>query len=148
MKLHDLHPTEGSRHRTKRLGRGDGSDKGGTSGRGEKGQKSRSGAALRPYFEGGQVPLFRRLPKRGFKSISHITYNVINTGTLESLFAANEEVSTETLVAKCVISKNKLPLKVLANGEITKPLKVKAQKFSESAKAKIEAAGGTCEIVK
>ena len=147
MKLHDLHPTEGSRRPRKRVGRGDSSGLGRTCGRGEKGQMSRSGASHRPYFEGGQIPLFRRLPKRGFKSLNHKEYNLVNTRTLEEFCDANSVVDIAVLRDKGVIGKSDLPLKVLADGELSKALTIKANKFSKSAKAKIEAAGGTCEVI-
>ena len=147
MKLHDLHPTEGSRRPRKRVGRGDSSGLGRTCGRGEKGQMSRSGASHRPYFEGGQIPLFRRLPKRGFKSLNHKEYNLINTRTLEEFCDANAVVDIALLREKGVVGKSDLPLKVLADGELSKALTIKANKFSKSAKAKIEAAGGTCEVI-
>jgi large subunit ribosomal protein L15 len=147
MKLHDLHPTEGSRRPRKRVGRGDSSGLGRTCGRGEKGQMSRSGASHRPYFEGGQIPLFRRLPKRGFKSLNHKEYNLVNTRTLEEFCDANAVVDIALLREKGVVGKSDLPLKVLADGELSKSLTIKANKFSKSAKAKIEAAGGTCEVV-
>ena len=147
MKLHDLHPTEGSRRPRKRVGRGDSSGLGRTCGRGEKGQMSRSGASHRPYFEGGQIPLFRRLPKRGFKSLNHKEYNLVNTRTLEEFCDANAVVDIAFLREKGVVGKSDLPLKVLADGELSKALTIKASKFSKSAKAKIEAAGGTCEVI-
>lgn len=147
MKLHDLHPTEGSRNRHKRVGRGDGSNWGGTAGRGHKGHKSRTGRSIRHHFEGGQTPYFRRLPKRGFKSFDRVDYLVINLSVIDKAFSANEEVDAETLMKKGVVCKSTLPLKVLGNGEITKSLKIKAAKFSEAAKSKIEAAGGVCETV-
>ena len=147
MNLHNLKPTEGSRHRRRRVGRGDSSGLGHTCGRGEKGQNSRSGASSRPYFEGGQIPFFRRLPKRGFNSPNHKVYNLINTRVLEELFAANDVVDEAALRAKGLICKSDRELKVLADGDLSKPLTVKANKFSKAAKAKIEAAGGTCELL-
>ena len=147
MKLHNLHKTEGSTKRKKRVGRGDSSGYGRTCGRGEKGQKSRSGSVIRPFFEGGQIPLFRRLPKRGFNSRNHKEYNLVNVSVLEAMFEAGDTVTLETLREKGIIGKNSLPLKVLANGEISKSLTVKADKFSAAAKEKIEKAGGTCETV-
>ncbi len=146
MELHNLKPTEGSRHKKRRVGRGDGSGLGHTAGRGEKGQKSRSGVSSRPHFEGGQIPLFRRLPKRGFKSLSKEIYNVVNLSVLDKHFADGDVVDEIALRDKGVIKKADRKLKILANGEISKKLTVKAVKFSEAAKAKIEAAGGTCEI--
>jgi len=147
MKLHSLSTTEGSTKSRKRVGRGDGSGYGRTAGRGEKGQKSRTGSVIRPHFEGGQIPLFRRLPKRGFTSRNHKNFNLINVSTLESLCDAGAVVTLEALREIGIIGKNHLPLKVLGNGEITKSLTVKAEKFSAAAKEKIEKAGGTCEVL-
>lgn len=147
MKLHELSPTPGSRQRRKRVGRGDSSGMGKTACRGEKGQKSRTGSTKRPHFEGGQIPLFRRLPKRGFKSPDHIAYQLVNLSVLEGNYEAGEVVDVETLRVKNLLSKVDRPLKVLANGELTKALTVKADKFSASAAAKIEAAGGKAEVV-
>ncbi len=147
MKLHELCPTPGSRQRRKRVGRGDSSGMGKTACRGEKGQKSRTGSKIRPYFEGGQIPLFRRLPKRGFNSPDHVVYNLVNLSLLESNFEAGDVVDTEALRAKNLLGKAERALKVLANGEITKALTVKADKFSAAAVAKIEAAGGKVEVI-
>ncbi|OGV35529.1 MAG: 50S ribosomal protein L15 [Lentisphaerae bacterium GWF2_45_14] len=146
MKLHDMHPTPGSRHKRKRVGRGDGSGSGRTAGRGEKGQKSRSGYSRKYHFEGGQVPLIRRLPKKGFKSPDHKEFNIVNVEALEKFFNAGDNVDPEILAQKGIIGK-KLDLKILAEGEITKPLNVKSNAFSAAAKAKIEAAGGKCEKI-
>ena len=147
MKLHDIAPTPGSRHRRKRVGRGDSSGLGKTAGRGEKGQKSRTGAVIRPFFEGGQIPLFRRLPKRGFKNADRIVYALVNLDVLESNFQAGDVVDLASLNEKKLLRKGDTIIKILANGEITKALTVKAQKFSEAAAAKIQAAGGSVEIV-
>lgn len=147
MKLHDLHTTKGSTHRRKRVGRGDSSGWGRTCGRGEKGQKSRSGANIRPFFEGGQIPLFRRLPKRGFNSPDHKFYSLVNVGKLESLFSPGDIVDEKALYEKGVVRKGKQKLKILGNGEIAKALTVRANKFSNSARTKIETAGGTCEVL-
>ncbi len=147
MKLHDMSPTPGSRKPRKRVGRGDSSGLGKTAGRGEKGQKSRSGAKIRPFFEGGQIPLFRRLPKRGFKNADRIVYALVNLSVLESNFNAGEVVDLATLHEKKLLGKGDTIIKVLANGEITKALTDKAAKFSAAAAAKIQAAGGTVEIV-
>jgi len=147
MKLHDLHTTPGSKHRIKRVGRGDASGWGRTCGRGEKGQMSRSGAKHRPYFEGGQIPLFRRIPKRGFKSINHKEFNIVNLSVINSNFESSEVVDIESLRLKGIVGDNKLPLKILANGDISISLTVKANKFSAVAIEKIEAAGGSCEVV-
>jgi len=147
MKLHSLKNTEGAKHRRKRIGRGDASGWGKTAGRGDKGQGSRSGSGYRPYFEGGQITLFRRLPKRGFKSLNPIVYTVVNVSNLDKAFNANDTIDKAMLLSKNLIHKGKLPLKVLGSGEITKPLTVKANVFSATAKAKIEAAGGKCEVI-
>ena len=146
MKLHELSPNAGSRKRRKRVGRGDSSGLGKTAGRGEKGQKSRTGSSIRPFFEGGQIPLFRRLPKRGFNSPDHIEYSLVNLNILEDNFAAGDVVDAESLRAKNLLGKTERMIKILANGEITKALTVKADKFSAAAKAKIEAVGGKVEV--
>ena len=146
MKLHELSPNPGSRQRRKRVGRGDSSGLGKTAGRGEKGQKSRTGSSIRPFFEGGQIPLFRRLPKRGFNSPDHIEYTLVNLNILEDNFAAGDVVDAESLRAKNLLGKTERMIKILANGEITKALTVKADKFSAAAKAKIEAVGGKVEV--
>lgn len=147
MKLHELSPTPGSRQRRKRVGRGDSSGMGKTACRGEKGQKSRTGSTKRPHFEGGQIPLFRRLPKRGFKSPDHIVYQLVNLSVLEGNFEAGAVVDIEALRTRNLLSKVDRPLKVLANGELSKALTVKADKFSAAAAAKIEAAGGKAEVI-
>ena len=147
MKLHELKTAKGSTSTRKRVGRGDASGWGRTCGRGEKGQKSRSGAVARPFFEGGQIPLFRRIPKRGFKSIARKDYNIVNLSVIEQIFDAGDVVDIEVLRSKGVIADNKLPLKVLANGEVSKSVTVKADKFSAAAKTKIESAGGICELL-
>ncbi|MCK5843917.1 MAG: 50S ribosomal protein L15 [Victivallales bacterium] len=147
MKLHNLHNTDGATRSRKRVGRGDASGYGKTCGRGEKGQKSRTGSVIRPFFEGGQIPLFRRLPKRGFTSRNHKEFDLVNISIIEKLFEADATVDPDTLREKGVLGKTKLPLKVLATGDITKAVTVKADKFSAAAKEKIEAAGGTCELI-
>lgn len=141
MKLHELSPAKGSKHSRKRVGRGPGSGLGKTAGRGEKGQKSRQGYSSRPGFEGGQMPLIRRVPKRGFNNIWRTEYTVVNVGDLAEL---EGDVNPEALVRHGLVRSGK-PVKVLGQGEIGKPLRVTAHKFSKSARAKIEAAGGTCE---
>jgi large subunit ribosomal protein L15 len=146
MKLSELAPNIGSRHKKKRVGRGPGSGHGGTSCRGNKGQNSRSGGGVRLGFEGGQMPLIRRLPKRGFTSKFKEEYNVVNLKSLEEKFNDNEEVNPSTLKEKGLI-KRKLPIKILGSGEITKKLKVKVAGFSNSAREKILEAGGTVEIL-
>lgn len=147
MKLHDMKPAPGSRKSRKRVGRGDSSGLGKTAGRGDKGQKSRTGAVIRPFFEGGQIPLFRRLPKRGFKNADRIIYQLVNLGSIDQKFNAGDVVCDETMREKKMLGKAILPIKVLANGEITKAVTVKAEAFSQAAIAKIEAAGGKVEII-
>ena len=147
MKLHDIAPTPGSKHRRKRVGRGDSSGLGKTAGRGEKGQKSRTGAVIRPFFEGGQIPLFRRLPKRGFKNADRIVYALVNLDKLNDNFEAGDVVDFDALRAKKLLAKSDTIIKILANGEITKALTVKAAKVSAAAAEKIQAAGGKIEIV-
>ena len=146
MNLSNLHPAEGSKHSDNfRRGRGHASGNGKTAGKGHKGQKARSGAP-RPGFEGGQMPLYRRIPKRGFKNINAKTIVGINVSALERGDHAST-VSVETLM-ECGLVKNPQDgVKILANGELTKKLNVKANAFSEAAKAKIEALGGTCEVI-
>ena len=147
MNLHELAPVMGSTHVDKRKGRGTGTGNGKTAGRGHKGQKSRTGAAIRHHFEGGQTPTFRRIPKRGFNSGIKEVCEVVNVATLQELFEAGAVVDENALRMAGVVGKADAPLKILGNGEISKALTVKANKFSASAKAKIEAAGGTCEVI-
>ena len=147
MRLNTIKPAEGSTSQAHRVGRGVGSGWGKTAGRGHKGQKSRTGAAIRHHFEGGQTPTFRRIPKRGFNSGVKEVFTVVNVATLAELFEAGAVVDENALRMAGVIGKSKAPLKVLGNGEISKALTVKANKFSASAQSKIEAAGGKCEIV-
>ena len=142
MNLHELKPAEGSTHRVKRVGRGHGSGWGKTSGKGHKGQNARSGGGVRAGFEGGQMPLVRRIPKRGFNNIFRTEYTVVSLDIL-NLFEAGSTVDLATLYNAGKISDNKLPIKILANGKIDKAINVKAHKFSATAKAAIEAAGGT-----
>lgn len=141
MKLHDLSPAPGSRRPRKRIGRGPGSGTGKTAGRGHKGQRSRSGFSQRLGFEGGQMPLIRRVPKRGFTNLFRVTYTAINLRQLESF---DGEVTVEALVEKGLVRPGDR-VKVLADGEIGKALTIKAHKFSRAAREKIEAAGGSCE---
>lgn len=146
MNLSNLHPTEGSKHSDSfRRGRGHASGNGKTAGKGHKGQKARSGAP-RPGFEGGQMPLYRRLPKRGFTNINSKEIVGINVSVLER-FENDSVVSVETLLETGVIKNPQDGVKILGNGELTKKLVVKANAFSEGAKAKIEAVGGTCEVI-
>ena len=145
--LSDLRPNPGSTKNRKRVGRGPGSGLGKTSGRGEKGQKSRSGFARKPGFEGGQMPLFRRLPRRGFNNIFRVEYAVLNLQQLE-LFRAGATVGPDDFYAKGFIGKNeKGTVKVLGKGKLTKALTVKAHRFSASAKDAIEKAGGKAELI-
>ena len=146
MKLHELQPAPGSRKERNRVGRGIGSGNGKTSGRGLKGQNARSGGGVRIGFEGGQTPLFRRLPKRGFTNIHRKEYAIVNLEALNR-FEDGTEVTPELLLETGVVSKLKAGIKVLGNGELTKKLTVKAHKFSASAKEAIEAAGGTTEVI-
>ncbi|MDQ0418190.1 large subunit ribosomal protein L15 [Thermoactinomyces sp. DSM 45891] len=146
MKLHELKPAEGSRHTRKRVGRGTGSGLGKTSGRGHKGQNARSGGGVRPGFEGGQNPIYRRLPKRGFTSPNRVEYAVVNLDTLNR-FEDGTVVTPELLVETGVVKNLKAGVKVLANGELTKKLTIKAHKFSQSAQEKITAAGGATEVI-
>jgi large subunit ribosomal protein L15 len=141
MKLHELSPAKGSKHKKKRVGRGPGSGIGKTSGRGEKGQKSRTGYSSRPGFEGGQMPLIRRVPKRGFTNIWKTEYSVVNLSQLAEL---EGEITPEVLLEQGLVRSGK-KVKVLGDGEIGKALTVVANKFSKSAREKIEAAGGRCE---
>ena len=146
MRLGDLSPAQGATTARKRLGRGIGSGLGKTSGKGHKGQWARSGGGVRPGFEGGQMPLTRRVPKRGFKNHFRKEYAIVNVGMLEN-FENGAVVDYEALYVAGHIKevKGAIGLKVLGSGELTKALTVKAAKFSESAKAAIEKAGGTCE---
>lgn len=152
MKLHELSPAKGSKHAKKRLGRGPGSGTGKTAGRGEKGQKSRSGHTHRAGFEGGQMPLVRRVPKRGFTNIWRVEYAVVNLAQLDKVLEAEgsaggrPEVTPDVLTAHGVTRAGR-PVKVLGTGEVGRALTVKAHRFSKSARAKIEAAGGSCEEI-
>ncbi len=147
IKLHNLKPSEGATHRKKRVGRGIGSGHGKTSTRGHKGQKSRSGYGEMPaFFEGGQTPFIMRIPKRGFKNPNKKEYEIVNIKVLEAKFEANAEITPEVLKEKGIISCDKA-VKILGDGELTKPLKVKAHKFSKSAEEKIKAAGGEVEVI-
>ena len=147
MRLYELKPASGSRHRKKIVGRGAGSGHGKTSTRGNKGQNSRSGGGVRLGFEGGQTPLIRRIPKRGFTKKSRKEYVIVNVEVLEKAFNDNDTVTPEILIEKKIIS-SRLPLKVLGNGALSKKLSVKASVFSESAKKKIIEARGAVEIIK
>ncbi|MCS6957395.1 MAG: 50S ribosomal protein L15 [Aquificaceae bacterium] len=148
MKLHELAPNQGATKEKRRVGRGIGSGLGKTCGKGHKGQKTRSGDRRLPsWFEGGQTPLHKRVPKRGFRPLNKVEYSVVNLKTLEKYFQKGEEVNPEKLLEKGLVKKG-LPVKILGDGELTKPLRVKAHAFSQSARQKIEALGGTCEELK
>lgn len=153
MKLSSLKPNKGSVKKAKRKGMGSGSGNGKTSGRGHKGQKARGKGTVHVWFEGGQMPIYRRLPKLGFRARVDVkginNYNLINLATLENIFESGAEVNAETLTAKGYGTnvRNKAGIKVLGRGEITKKLTLKVNAISESAKQKIEAAGGTVEVL-
>lgn len=144
--LNQLKPVEGARHTRKRKGQGVGSGLGKTAGRGQKGQSSRSGGGVRPGFEGGQIPLFQRLPKRGFKNVNRKEYAVVNVSDL-NVFENGAEVTIETLIKAGLVNKTYDGVKVLGNGTLEKKLTVKASKFSASAEAAIKNAGGTVEVI-
>lgn len=146
MKLHELSPAFGSKKESKRIGRGHGSGHGKTSGKGHKGQKARSGGGVRPGFEGGQMPLQRRIPKRGFNNIFAKKVVAINLNSLNA-FEDGAVVDAAALIEAGIVKKEFDVLKVLANGKLTKKITVKANAFSESAKQKIEEAGGKAEVI-
>jgi len=146
MKLHELKPAEGSRKAPKRVGRGIASGNGKTAGRGHKGQNARSGGGVRPGFEGGQNPLYRRLPKRGFNNRFRKEYAIVNIEELNR-FEAGTEVTPELLMEQGIVKNPLAGIKILGNGEIKVGLTVKANKFSQSAVEKIQAAGGKTEVI-
>ena len=146
MKLHELYPAAGATKEVKRIGRGHGSGHGKTAGKGHKGQWARSGGGVRPGFEGGQTSLARRMPKRGFNNIFATEYTVVNVADLEARFENGAVIDTDALIDAGLVTKVLDGVKVLGNGEVTKSSTVKAAKFSESAKAKIESAGGKAEV--
>lgn len=146
MKLHNLKPAEGSKKNKKRVGRGGASGQGTTAGRGMNGQNSRSGGGVRPGFEGGQMPLFRRLPKRGFKNFTRKEWTIVNVEALNK-FEDGTEITPELLLENRLISKIEYGVKILGDGELNKKLTVKANKFTQSAISKIEAAGGKAEVI-
>ena len=147
LKLHELKAPPGSKRNPRRKGRGTGTGQGKTAGRGENGQNSRSGGGVRLGFEGGQMPLYRRLPKRGFTNIWRTEYEIVNVEALD-VFDDGAEITKEVLIERGLIRKSKNGVKVLGNGEIGKKLNVKADKFSKSAREKIEASGGKAEELK
>ena len=146
MKLHELQPTAGSRRDNWRKGRGEGSGNGKTAGKGHKGQNARSGGGVRLGFEGGQLPLFRALPKRGFKNVNHVNYAVINVSALER-FEAGTLVTPTLLIESGLVRKECDGIKVLGNGTLSKALTVQAHKFSKSAEKAISEAGGKIEVI-
>ena len=147
IKLHELKPAEGSRKDRNRVGRGIGSGNGKTSGRGHKGQKARSGGGVRPGFEGGQMPIYRRLPKRGFKNIWAKKYAEVNVETLEKKFENGDTVDPVALIEAGVLKNILDGVRILGNGELTKKLTVIASGFTKSAEEKIKAAGGKIELI-
>ena len=146
MKLHEMKYTEGARQKSYRVGRGHGSGNGKTAGKGHKGQKARSGGGVRLGFEGGQMPLFRRMPKRGFKNVNRKEYAIINLNDLNR-FDDGSEVTIDTLKSSGLVKKELAGVKLLANGELKVKLTVKVNKASEAAKKAVEAAGGTVEVI-
>ena len=147
MDLSNLKPPKGAKHPKKRIGRGQGSGNGKTAGRGHKGAKSRSGYKWKRGFEGGQMPLHRRVPKRGFHNPFHVEYEVVNLDTLASRFDAGTVVTPELLRERGLVAGGKRPVKILGRGEVGKALTVRAHKFSGTASEKIAAAGGTAESI-
>ena len=147
MKLHDLSPAAGSAKERKRIGRGPASGQGKTAGKGHKGQKARAGRGMRAGFEGGQMPLQRRIPKRGFNNIFATEMAIANVAALDKYFEDGATVTIDALIEKGIIKKTLDGVKILGNGEIWKKLTVQANAFSDSAKSKIEAAGGKAEVI-
>ena len=147
MKLHELTSTPGSRADHYRKGRGIGSGNGKTAGKGHKGQNARSGGGVRLGFEGGQLPLYRALPKRGFKNVNHVTYAVVNVEDLEKKFEANAVINPAALKDAGLVTKEYDGVKILGNGKLTKAFTVQANKFSKSAEQAIQAAGGKTEVI-
>ena len=147
MKLHDLSPAAGSTKERKRIGRGPASGQGKTAGKGHKGQKARAGRGMRAGFEGGQMPLQRRIPKRGFNNIFATEMAIANVAALDKYFEDGATVTIDALIEKGIVKKTLDGVKILGNGEISKKLTVQANAFSDSAKSKIEAAGGKAEVI-
>ena len=147
MKLHELSPAMGSTKESKRIGRGHGSGNGKTAGKGHKGQKARAGHGMRIGFEGGQMPLQRRIPKRGFNNIFATEMAIVNVAALDKAYEAGATVTVDSLIEKGLVKKALDGVKVLGHGELSKALTVQANAFSESAKQKIEAAGGKTEVI-
>jgi large subunit ribosomal protein L15 len=146
MNLHDLSPARGAKKRRKRIGRGPGSGHGKTATKGHKGLKARSGGGKRPGFEGGQMPLVRRLPKFGFTNPFRVEYSIVNVKSFEQWTGAGT-ITPQALVDAGLVKRKHLPIKILGNGELSKPLVIQAHKFSKSAEAKIQAAGGRVEVI-
>lgn len=146
MNLHDLSPSRGAKKRRKRIGRGPGSGHGKTATKGHKGLKARSGGGKRPGFEGGQMPLVRRLPKFGFTNPDRTEFNIINVKSFESWTGA-ETITPQAMVDAGLVKRKKLPIKILGNGELKKSIVIQAHKFSKSAESKIQAAGGRVEVI-
>lgn len=147
MKLHDLSPSKGAKHKRKRVGRGPGSGHGKTSTKGHKGLKARSGGGKRPGFEGGQMPLVRRIPKYGFVNQFRTEYTIVNLKSLADL-ETTEAITPQLLMNAGLVRRKGQLIKILAQGEVTRPLVVQAHKFSKSAEAKIQAAGGRAEVIR
>jgi large subunit ribosomal protein L15 len=145
--LNNLHPAKGSTHKKKRVGRGPGSGLGKTAGRGNKGQKSRSGYSGKVGFEGGQMPLQRRLPKRGFTNIFRKEWTEVTLAALEEHFREGESITPETMLSRGVVAKGKRDVVVLGTGELTKSLTISAHRFTKGAREKIERAGGTVNVI-
>lgn len=145
--LSTLSPPKGARHRPKRIGRGSGSGKGTTAGKGQKGQKARAGISVRHYFEGGQLPIQRRLPKVGFKNPFRVEYIAVNVGDLGKFFQAGTEVTVEALIERGLVPRNSKRVKVLGDGELNQSLTVRVHAYSKSAAEKITSAGGSAEVV-
>ncbi len=146
MNLHELAPARGAKKRRKRIGRGPGSGHGKTATKGHKGILARSGGGKRPGFEGGQMPLVRRLPKFGFTNPSRVEYAIVNLTSLAD-WTGSETITPQAMVDAGLVKRKKRPIKILGNGELKKPLVVQAHKFSKSAEAKIQAAGGRVEVI-
>ncbi|HET9961722.1 MAG TPA: 50S ribosomal protein L15 [Nitrospiraceae bacterium] len=147
MKLHELAPSEGAKHKRKRIGRGPGSGHGKTATKGHKGLKARSGGAKRPGFEGGQMPLIRRIPKYGFANPFRTEYAIVNLKSLAEL-QTTEAITPQLLINEGLVRRKGQLVKILGQGEVTRPLVVQAHKFSKSAEAKIQAAGGRAEVIR
>jgi large subunit ribosomal protein L15 len=148
MKLNELRPTKGSTHSRKRVGRGYGSGRGGhESGRGNGGQNSRSGGGTRPGYEGGQTPVWMRFPKRGFRNFTRVDYACVNVDTLAEQFEVGEEVTLESMLEKRLLKRRPSKLKILGRGDLEKALNVRAHRFTQEARRKIEEAGGKVEVV-